>query len=77
MEIKKSAIAVKCNKEEKEILERAFSIVAEIEQNEDIKDSCSHNCPFKRYCNLANNDQPEDCLLDTTMCNLKEILNNE
>lgn len=76
MEIKKSVIVVKCDSEEKDILEKAFRLVAEIQQNAVIQDSCSVNCPFKRYCNLANNDQPNDCLLDTTMFNLKEILQN-
>ena len=75
MEIKKSAIVVKCDSEEKEILEKAFRIIAEIHHNKDIKDSCVTDCPFKRYCNLANNDQPHDCILDTTLFNLKEILN--
>lgn len=76
MEIKKSAIVVKCNSEEKQILEKAFRIVAEIHQNKDIQNSCEADCPFKRFCNLANNHQPNDCLLDTTMLNLKAILQN-
>lgn len=76
MEIKKSAIVVKLDSEEKETLEKAFRIVAEIHQNKLIQESCEINCPFKRYCNLANNDHPNDCLLDTTMFNLKEIMQN-
>ena len=76
MEIKKSAIVVKLDKEEKETLEKAFRIVAEIQQNKLIQESCGvNNCPFSRYCNLANQDAPGDCLLDTTMFNLKEIMN--
>lgn len=76
MEIRKSAIVVKCDSEEKGILERAFRIIAEIHQNKDIVDSCSTNCPFKKHCNLATNNEPEDCMLDTTMYNLKAILQN-
>lgn len=76
MEIRKSAIVVKCDSEEKFVLEKAFRIVAEIHKNKDIQDSCETSCPFKRYCNLANNDQPNDCMLDTTMFNLKQILEN-
>ena len=75
MEIKQMALVVKLDQEEKEILEKAFRIIAEIEQNKLIQDNCATGCPFKRYCNLANNDHPNDCLLNTTMFNLKEIMN--
>lgn len=75
MEIKQMALVVKLNKEEKETLEKAFGIVAEIQQNKLIQDNCATGCPFKRYCNLANENSPRDCLLDTTMFNLKEIMN--
>lgn len=76
MEIKQSAIVVKLDSEEKQILEKAVKIIDEIEHNPIIEDSCSHDCPFKRYCNLANNEDIHDCLLHTTIFNLKEILNN-
>ena len=75
MEIKKSAIVVKCNSEEKQILEKAFRIVAEIHQNKDIQSSCEVDCPFIKRCNMANNECPHDCFLGTTSFNLKEILN--
>ena len=76
MEIKKSVIVVKCDSEEKDILEKAFRIVAEIHQNKDIQSSCETDCPFKKRCNMANDECPHDCLLDTTLFNLKEILQN-
>ena len=76
MEIKRNAIVIKLDSEEKEILDNAIRIIADIEQNQLIRESCSHDCPFKRYCHLANGDEPHDCILDTAIFNLKEILNN-
>ena len=75
MEITQKAIVVKLEKEEKDTLENAFKVIAEIHQSKLIQDSCEYGCPFKRYCNHANGDQPFDCLLDTTLCNLKQIMN--
>ena len=76
MEIKQMAIVVKLDSEEKETLEKAFRIVTEIYQNELIQDNCSTGCPFKRYCQRANCDQDYECLLESTLFNLKEIMNN-
>ena len=76
MEIIKNSVVVKLDSEEKETLEKALSIVTEIAKNEIICDSCSHDCPFVSHCSLAHGDQPHECLLETTMFNLKEILKN-
>ena len=76
MEIIKNSIVIKLDSEEKETLEEALRIVTEIEKNQIIYDACSNECPFKKHCPLANSETPHTCLLETTMFNLKQILNN-
>ena len=76
MEIKKNAITIELDSDEKTYLQGAMEIVEEIKNNQDIIDGCYALCPFSNYCNKSQARFDNHCFLDNGYYTLKIILKN-
>jgi len=74
MEIKKNAITIEFENDEKTCLQGAMEIIDGIRHNQDIVDGCDALCPYSNYCNRSQARFDNRCLLDNGYYTLKIIL---
>lgn len=74
MEIKKNAITVNLDHDEKSCLKGAIEIIEDIMTNQDIIDGCDGLCPYNSFCNFEKHQNEMKCLLSQTYYNLQFIL---